>query len=473
MDYVHTEMFLFKNMIGWQCFLAVDESLSPDQNEDMIENSDGKEMVMSEGSSDMEPCVGMEFESEEAAKVFYDAYATHLGFIMRVDAFRRSMRDGKVVWRRLVCNKEGFRKLRPRRSENRKPRAVTREGCKAMIVVKKEKTGKWVVTRFVKDHNHSLVAIPANGRRSVILSQTPDEKDVKIRELTAELQRERKRSAAYQDQLEMVLKDMEDHSHHFHEFSQADTFLLPKTLLTVFLDSNQGLQTQSMDVSSWDGALSSSDFSLAARTFAEKWKRLDHTFPPWSWIACTKEPWVASHEVEGYLSLENICLLGLTEEDNDEGSRDGEEETSCSKEEEPIDTATLVQSFGREVHFYDFHIVYSASYRVPVFYFRAYCSGGQPLALDEIEKDLPTCSAKVLLASKWTFITLEEHPYLNRPWYKLHPCGTSEWMKLLFLGDSALAKHGVAMGQYLVSWFSVVGQVVGLRIPFEMLNDSN
>lgn len=41
-----------------------------------------------------------------------------------------------------------------------------------------------------------------------------DEKDIKIRELTAELQRERKRSAAYQEQLEMVLRDMEDHSHH-------------------------------------------------------------------------------------------------------------------------------------------------------------------------------------------------------------------------------------------------------------------
>nr|POE69840.1 hypothetical protein CFP56_29424 [Quercus suber] len=41
-----------------------------------------------------------------------------------------------------------------------------------------------------------------------------DEKDVKIRELTAELQRERKRSAAFQEQLDMVLRDMEDHSHH-------------------------------------------------------------------------------------------------------------------------------------------------------------------------------------------------------------------------------------------------------------------
>ncbi|KAK8717848.1 hypothetical protein V6N13_045101 [Hibiscus sabdariffa] len=178
------------------------------------QNSNGEELVTTEGVSDEEPYVGMEFESEEAAKVFYDAYATRVGFIMRVDAFRRSMRDGKVVWRRLVCNKEGFRKLRPRRSENRKPRAITREGCKAMIVVKKEKTGKWVVTKFVKEHNHPLVPIPINGRRTMLLSQTPDEKDVKIRELTAELHRERKRSAAIQEQLDMVLREMEEHSNH-------------------------------------------------------------------------------------------------------------------------------------------------------------------------------------------------------------------------------------------------------------------
>ncbi|KAA0042052.1 protein FAR1-RELATED SEQUENCE 5 isoform X2 [Cucumis melo var. makuwa] len=114
----------------------------------------------------------MEFESEESVKVFYDAYASRLGFIMRVDAFRRSMRDGAVVWRRLVCNKEGFRKFKPKRSENRKPRAVTREGCKAMVVVKKEKTGKWVVTKFVKDHNHPLIVTPASARRNVLLSHT-------------------------------------------------------------------------------------------------------------------------------------------------------------------------------------------------------------------------------------------------------------------------------------------------------------
>jgi ubiquitin-like-conjugating enzyme ATG10 len=68
--------------------------------------------------------------------------------------------------------------------------------------------------------------------------------------------------------------------------------------------------------------------------------------------------------------------------------------------------------------------------------------------------------------------SIQEHPFLNRPWYKLHPCGTSEWMKLLCLGDEVAAKNGMAIELYLVSWFSVVGQVVGLKTPLEMVKKS-
>ncbi|KAH7833563.1 hypothetical protein Vadar_007648 [Vaccinium darrowii] len=39
-----------------------------------------------------------------------------------------------------------------------------------------------------------------------------DEKDLKIRELSTELHRERKRSSAYQEQLQMVLKYAEEHT---------------------------------------------------------------------------------------------------------------------------------------------------------------------------------------------------------------------------------------------------------------------
>ncbi|KAJ0802339.1 hypothetical protein HanPI659440_Chr03g0127911 [Helianthus annuus] len=104
------------------------------------------------------------------------------------------------------------------------------------------------------------------------------------------------------------------------------------------------------------------------------------------------------------------------------------------------------------------------------------CVDEQLLNQDEIEKNLPTESAKVLTESKWTFITQQvnsylpqEHPYLNRPWHTLHPipCGKSEWMKLLLANENSTAENRVE--QYLISWFSVVGQVFGLKLPLDMV----
>ncbi|XWS47130.1 hypothetical protein CRYUN_Cryun14cG0126500 [Craigia yunnanensis] len=210
-----------------------------------------------------------------------------------------------------------------------------------------------------------------------------------------------------------------------------------------------------MDVLHWDGTLSAKDFRIGAVAFARKWESLNFDFPPWSWVPFPKHPWLASPE-----------------EDIDQTSQTGpgEEETSCSRDEDVIDDATLVQSNQHELHYHDFHMVYSNTFKVPVLYFRAYCSDGRPLPLDEIEKELPACSSKELSKSKWTFITQEDHPYLKRPWYKLHPCGTGECMKLLFLSDTAQPKFEAVVEQYLLSWFSVVGKVVGLRIPFKMFN---
>ncbi|XP_052185965.1 ubiquitin-like-conjugating enzyme ATG10 isoform X3 [Diospyros lotus] len=185
-----------------------------------------------------------------------------------------------------------------------------------------------------------------------------------------------------------------------------------------------------LDVSTWDGTLSSCEFRLSAIAFAERWKRFNSAaLPHWLWISSSNLPWIAANEAEGYLSLEDVILNGHTEDNHDEGCHTEEEEPSYSD--------------------------------------------GQPLALGDIEKDLLINSAKVLMESKWTFITQEEHPYLNRPWYTLHPCGTGEWMKLLVITDPSWAKGEISFEKYLISWLSVVGQVVGLRIPFEMCNYSS
>lgn len=181
--------------------------MESDEGAVAAESSTGRELVTVAGDSVTEPCEGMEFDSEDAAKIFYDEYARRIGFVMRVMSCRRSERDGRILARRLGCNKEGYCvSIRGKYGPVRKPRPSTREGCKAMIHIKYDKSGKWVITKFVKDHNHPLVVAPREAR------QTMDEKDKKIQELTAELRNKKRLCAAYQEQLNSFMKIVEEHN---------------------------------------------------------------------------------------------------------------------------------------------------------------------------------------------------------------------------------------------------------------------
>ncbi|KAG6778249.1 hypothetical protein POTOM_018103 [Populus tomentosa] len=77
----------------------------------------------------------MEFESEEAAKAFYNSYARRVGFSTRVSSSRRSRRDGAIIQRQFVCAKEGFRNLNEKRTKDREIKRPP----------------------FVRGHNHELV----------------------------------------------------------------------------------------------------------------------------------------------------------------------------------------------------------------------------------------------------------------------------------------------------------------------------
>ncbi|XP_052208437.1 protein FAR1-RELATED SEQUENCE 5 isoform X2 [Diospyros lotus] len=155
-----------------------------------------------------EPYVGQEFESEAAAHAFYNGYATRVGFIIRVSKLSRSRRDGSAIGRALVCNKEGYR-MPDKREKIVRQRAETRVGCRAMILVRKVSSGKWVVTKFVKEHAHPLT--PGKGRRDLIYDQYPNEHD-KIRELSQQLAIEKKRAASYKRHLDMVFEYIEEHN---------------------------------------------------------------------------------------------------------------------------------------------------------------------------------------------------------------------------------------------------------------------
>ncbi|XP_059660006.1 protein FAR1-RELATED SEQUENCE 5-like [Cornus florida] len=171
-------------------------------NADSSEGAEGN-ADSSEGAAVLEPYVGLEFESEDAARKFYIEYARRVGFVVRIMQRRRSGVDGRTLARRLGCNKQGFSPNHGALGPDKKPRSSAREGCKATILVKMEKSGKWVVTRFVKEHNHPLI-VTAHG------FSTSGDKDKKIEELTLELKRQDQLCAVYREKLLRFLANVEE-----------------------------------------------------------------------------------------------------------------------------------------------------------------------------------------------------------------------------------------------------------------------
>ncbi|CAI0422417.1 unnamed protein product, partial [Linum tenue] len=143
------------------------KKLDPESPE-IDELQDG--FAVSDADTSDEPYVGQEFDSEAAAHAFYNSYATRVGFIIRVSKLSRSRRDGSAIGRALVCNKEGFR-MPDKREKIVRQRVETRVGCRAMILVRRVSSGKWMVTKFVKEHTHPLT--PGRSRRDCIYDQYP------------------------------------------------------------------------------------------------------------------------------------------------------------------------------------------------------------------------------------------------------------------------------------------------------------
>ncbi|XP_010251622.1 PREDICTED: protein FAR1-RELATED SEQUENCE 3 [Nelumbo nucifera] len=126
---------------------AEDADSEPNESGEMKmnENSTEKEAPSQEEDGSGEPHVGMEFESEDSAKAFYDAYARRIGFSTRVGQCNRSKPDGTITSREFVCSRESLKRKNI-------------ESCSAMLKIERKDPDKWVVTKFVKEHNHSTVS---------------------------------------------------------------------------------------------------------------------------------------------------------------------------------------------------------------------------------------------------------------------------------------------------------------------------
>ncbi|XP_027081720.1 protein FAR1-RELATED SEQUENCE 5 [Coffea arabica] len=102
---------------------------------------------------------GLKFDSDEEAGIFYETYANLNGFTVRkVDTKRK---NNVIRYTRWVCSREGFSENRWANNLDgkRDPKSVTRIGCLASFRIKHDfKSGKYVVTGFIKEHNHELMA---------------------------------------------------------------------------------------------------------------------------------------------------------------------------------------------------------------------------------------------------------------------------------------------------------------------------
>uniref|UniRef100_A0A4W5KE88 Ubiquitin-like-conjugating enzyme ATG10 n=1 Tax=Hucho hucho TaxID=62062 RepID=A0A4W5KE88_9TELE len=102
----------------------------------------------------------------------------------------------------------------------------------------------------------------------------------------------------------------------------------------------------------------------------------------------------------------------------------------------------------------EYHILYSCSYLTPVLYFRA-STLGMSLCLEDVWDSVHPNSRRRLQNGPWDIITQQ----VGQSFFVLQPCSTKVFMK------PVLVCHYQRQVNYIVTWLSVVGPIVGFDIP--------
>ncbi|KAK4853831.1 hypothetical protein QYF36_015394 [Acer negundo] len=104
---------------------------------------------------DHKPKVGHEFASLDEVHDFYNKYAKEVVFSVRISSSKKNKND-KITRKEYCCFKEG-KSCEGIPCEKKRRRGIIWVGCNAKLPVVKTISGNFVVSLFVKDHNHSLV----------------------------------------------------------------------------------------------------------------------------------------------------------------------------------------------------------------------------------------------------------------------------------------------------------------------------
>ncbi|XP_042515266.1 protein FAR1-RELATED SEQUENCE 5-like [Macadamia integrifolia] len=106
---------------------------------------------------EIEPRVGIIFNSEIEAYKFYNSYGGRMGFSVRRDYAHWSRTDKSILTsRKFVCSKQGLRKKDKRDADTKIPRAETRTNCNARMGIVRIDNGQYQCNIFIEEHNHPL-----------------------------------------------------------------------------------------------------------------------------------------------------------------------------------------------------------------------------------------------------------------------------------------------------------------------------
>ena len=120
---------------------------------------------MQEGMSDLESLleysqiVSQLFACEDEGFRFYNAYGLKKGFSGRRSYVEWDAGHNEMTLWKFDCSREGFHEEKHMNMENkqRRPRGITRVGCRAKFVIARERnTGQWYVKDFIDYQNHHL-----------------------------------------------------------------------------------------------------------------------------------------------------------------------------------------------------------------------------------------------------------------------------------------------------------------------------
>ncbi|KAL3509230.1 hypothetical protein ACH5RR_028631 [Cinchona calisaya] len=143
--------------VGCSNSQQVEDQVTLDEVSNLIVSNSNKDVNIFHSfiPIDIIPKIGMEFKSEEAARLFYLAYAKETGFGIKKSRVHKD-KNGNVIDRVFCYTTKGKRSKDKRDINVRVPRPETRFGCLARMVINRRQTGTFRITQLHIEHNHYL-----------------------------------------------------------------------------------------------------------------------------------------------------------------------------------------------------------------------------------------------------------------------------------------------------------------------------